>query len=1106
MDEQDFPPLSLDGVELQLQWNRLVAKMFDVDGEPVRLGHYELERELGRGAMGIVYVARDTKLDRRVAIKRLQARGDAELHERLVREAQAMAKLAHPNVVTIHEIREDHNGAFIVMEYVEGGTLRRWLDDAPRSIAEIMDVFVAAGRGLAAAHDRNLVHRDFKPDNVMVGADGRVRVMDFGLARLESLPEMTADSEIGLSSTNEVMTRWGALIGTPAYMAPEQLSGQRADAASDQFCYCVAFHEALYGERPFHAATLAELRAEIDAQRLTGTNAKVPDWLRELIVLGLKPAPTQRHASMLALLDAIEAGARKMGERQPPAYVFVAHAGLDKLAALRLCAGLLDHGVRPWIDAWDVPPSADIGSLIASALREAPAVLICCGRAGEQQLQREYGDVLQARIEAGSETVYRATLPGGLDAGPPSLASVTLDDTRWFEGVAELARIVGVDRKRRDWLHDEALRVGLVEQQMNPYLGACAYDEVDARWMFGRERETGEVLELVRANAARWLTVLGAPGSGKSSLVAAGVCPALRHGAVGGRVWQIERVRPGARPCESLAHALVNLHGPSGDPVVDALKVAQLRAQLLADVETLKLVIDRLAAAGATSRVLLVVDQLEQLFTVAGLTREHTNTEALSFVRNLRAATGPASRLSVMATLDREFMPRCLELPDLAQVLESGIYFGLSPMDKARVRDAVVRPARRVGFELEPELIDRFVDAETVTIAPGGRLQLLQQQLRELWRWRDETRRLLPLSAYEHARLAASSPAVSKVAAQPPPLANRHLDLDAARNEFRRRRELEASSDESDPHVVFMAKGVRKVYATHGFMLEGVDLILRRGEIVGLVGANGSGKTTLLRIIAGDIDIDGGTISYPSLAERAEWRKIRGGISHVQQQPARWYGPLQDTLRYEAALYGARGKKNDEEVEFMLHRLGLERYADSAWGEISVGFQTRFELARALMKRPQLLVLDEPLAALDVLTQQLYLHDLRDITSSTSDPPAVLISSQHLHEVESIADGVLALRRGKPVFLGKLEQLREGRAENSFELAFSGELWAARGAIARFGAGARLVRVGMNYVLSVPRNVTLDQVVRVLAEGALGLTYIRDISGSTRRLFEAEED
>ncbi|EDM73807.1 serine/threonine kinase family protein, partial [Plesiocystis pacifica SIR-1] len=285
-----------------------------------RLDHYELIGELGRGGMGVVYAARDTKLGRKVAIKQLLIQGHPRLQERFVREAMAMAKLSHPNVVPIHEIGEHEGSAYIVMEYVEGQTLKAWMTQ-PRSLDAVLEVFAAAGAGLVAAHAKGLVHRDFKPDNIMLGEDGRVRVMDFGLARTgederepptalsvtgetdgtDGPDESDASPREGVATSlatsfvspagsgpmdgpertqvsfTEVeaaaaptpsperdatlagfagLTRTGALLGTPAYMSPEQLRGDPVGPASDQFSFCVALYEAVHGVRPFDAGTL----------------------------------------------------------------------------------------------------------------------------------------------------------------------------------------------------------------------------------------------------------------------------------------------------------------------------------------------------------------------------------------------------------------------------------------------------------------------------------------------------------------------------------------------------------------------------------------------------------------------------------------------------------------------------------------------------------------------------------------------------------------------------------------------------------------------------------------------------------------------------------
>jgi serine/threonine protein kinase len=284
-----------------------------------RVGRYVIEEPVGSGAMGAVYAAHDPDLDRRVALKLLRSEASGEeLRARLLREAKAMARLSHPDVITVHDVGTYGRQLFVAMEFVRGGTLRRWLGDRARSWREVVAVFVRAGRGLASAHAAGLVHRDFKPDNVLVGDDGRVRVTDFGLARATARDEGEPESQEAVDATardplDATITRTGALVGTPAYMAPEQLRGAPADARADMFGFCVAFYEALYGERPFEGRTLLDLRASTSqgAVRPVPRGSRVPARLRKALLGGLRPKPEDRYASMDALLDAVEIACRR---------------------------------------------------------------------------------------------------------------------------------------------------------------------------------------------------------------------------------------------------------------------------------------------------------------------------------------------------------------------------------------------------------------------------------------------------------------------------------------------------------------------------------------------------------------------------------------------------------------------------------------------------------------------------------------------------------------------------------------------------------------------------------------------------------------------------
>ncbi len=296
-----------------------------VAAPPTAVGRYVVERELGSGGMGSVYAAYDPELGRKVAIKLIRPVGPertdpAQRRARLLREAQALAQVAHPNVIAIHDVGTFEGQVFIAMEYVEGSTLTDWLTDERRTCSEIVAVFVQAGRGLAAAHAQGIVHRDFKPDNVWIGEDGRARVLDFGLARATwtciGTEPSRAGGETGERTTpsprvpmlGAQLTEPGGFLGTPAYMAPEQLGGGRVDARTDQFSFCVALHQALHGELPFAADRASDAPTAI-AQRRTseGPSARgVPASLRRALRRGLSPDPADRFDSMDRLLDELE--------------------------------------------------------------------------------------------------------------------------------------------------------------------------------------------------------------------------------------------------------------------------------------------------------------------------------------------------------------------------------------------------------------------------------------------------------------------------------------------------------------------------------------------------------------------------------------------------------------------------------------------------------------------------------------------------------------------------------------------------------------------------------------------------------------------------------
>jgi eukaryotic-like serine/threonine-protein kinase len=271
--------------------------------EGTQIGRFTVAERLGAGGMGAVYAAHDPVLDRRVAVKVLHDPSvpGAAWSGRLLREAQALARLAHANVVAVYDVGEHDDQIFVAMELVQGTTLGQWLALKPRRWDAIVDMFVQAGRGLAAAHDAGFVHRDFKPDNVLVGEDGRARVTDFGLARLGDTPDAPPPPQ----ALVEDLTRTGTVVGTPAYMAPEQIDGAATDARADQFAFCVALAEALGGERPFRGDHIVELRAAMAMGEMRPLETDAPAHVVRAIRRGLAEDPAARHPDMRALLAAL---------------------------------------------------------------------------------------------------------------------------------------------------------------------------------------------------------------------------------------------------------------------------------------------------------------------------------------------------------------------------------------------------------------------------------------------------------------------------------------------------------------------------------------------------------------------------------------------------------------------------------------------------------------------------------------------------------------------------------------------------------------------------------------------------------------------------------
>ncbi|MCB9566691.1 MAG: serine/threonine protein kinase [Myxococcales bacterium] len=282
---------------------------------PAHLGRYRVLSQIGRGRMGTVYAAHDPHLDRQVALKvverdLIELGGSDDAGLRLQREAQVMARLAHPNVVPVFEVGATHALVYVAMELVQGHALGEWTQQTPRSWREIVGVYLQAGRGLAAAHQAGIVHRDFKPENILIGADNRVRVVDFGLAR--PCPRITPTPGTALAAfwrehDADAEDSSRIVYGTPAYMAPEQHMGQAIDTRADQFAFCVALYEGLYRQRPFAGRTVYAIADNVLSGNVLPPppGTRVPGWLHNILLRGMSVEPEARYPSMRELLGAI---------------------------------------------------------------------------------------------------------------------------------------------------------------------------------------------------------------------------------------------------------------------------------------------------------------------------------------------------------------------------------------------------------------------------------------------------------------------------------------------------------------------------------------------------------------------------------------------------------------------------------------------------------------------------------------------------------------------------------------------------------------------------------------------------------------------------------
>jgi eukaryotic-like serine/threonine-protein kinase len=407
------------------------------------IGRYLVERRLGAGGMGVVYAARDTELARDIALKLVRPRAELDVVQaRLRREAQAMARLSHPNVVPVFDIGTHQGQLFLAMELVTGDTLRSWVG-SPRPWPDVVALFVKAGRGLEAAHAAGLLHRDFKPDNVMIGPGDVPRITDFGLAH--EFDAEAAATEPPTSAGGELaqVTASGGIAGTPAYMAPEQLLGHPGGPRADQFSFCVTLFEVLYGTRPFRtdAPSGDALIAEIRVGRIgkPALARGVPGWLHAALVRGLAFPAEQRWSSMRALVDALERGHRR---RRRPRVI-----GLAAILGILTAGGLVVARAR-------LAPArcADV----ATKANDGVTILVCQDEYARTNDPR-VGIELAKALRRTGKLREAATLATELLATPAradalyTLGKVAITEERRDDAERALRLASGLHRDQQQW-------------------------------------------------------------------------------------------------------------------------------------------------------------------------------------------------------------------------------------------------------------------------------------------------------------------------------------------------------------------------------------------------------------------------------------------------------------------------------------------------------------------------------------------------------------------------------------------------------------------------------------------------------------------------------
>ena len=695
-----------------------------------RFGPYRLIGKLGEGGMGAVYLADrdDGEFRMRVAVKVTRRDLASQvLVRRFRRERQIMANLKHPYIATLYDGGTTKEGyPYFVMEFVDGQTITRFCKTANLNLQKRLVLFKKVCEGVAFAHDKGIIHRDLKPSNILVNQWGEPKLLDFGIARAE---------------TDPINTTMGAKMMTPAYASPEQVMGNEVDGASDIYSLGVLLYEMVTGRLPYSfdgcsGHEIARIICEEEPNRpsscVTEESELIPSeeshtpapeiadltGLDEVVLKALQKEPGQRFASVSRLVDSIhffQKGLRIPNPNDKQYDALLCYRKEDSASAGEIAKHL---GTRLEMNPESITLSSEGPS--QKALEKQLDITRCClilvGRGNKPPWHHgALRNALAVRASLGSVRIVPLLLPGanrplGETALPRFLRGLpwtTLQNSNQFQTF--LDRVVPlVETEARD------LSQGIAKQETCPFRGLKAFGEKDKQFFFGRQSLIQRLT--LHMQQKRFLAVLGPSGSGKSSLVRAGLVPELRQ-----RGHAIVLFTATDQPLTELAYGLQGLIpdeqvGPSSDQWFRLLGQNEHGLQ-------------DIAKKIGQKRIFIAIDQFEEVFTLA-----QDPTQRESFISNLLYALDqPDGPISVILTLRSDFLGHCITWPDLNNFVSEHLV-QVAPMNQKELHKAVEEPARMVGLTFEEGLVSRILD--DVSGAPGE-LPLLQHALLELYEQRD---------------------------------------------------------------------------------------------------------------------------------------------------------------------------------------------------------------------------------------------------------------------------------------------------------------------------------------------------------------------------------